>query len=81
VIGEQCYFASEPVTLNPPEAEKPRLFQCKLLQNTRKKSNLSRTLKTMSNYDLVDMREKERIHPVVKAPAFQVEFDIWRYSA
>ncbi len=43
----------------------------------RKKSNLSRTLKTMSNYGLVDlMHEGRTIQPVVKASEFQVEFNI-----
>ncbi len=43
----------------------------------RKKSNLSRTLKTMSNYGLVDlMQEGRAVQPVVKASEFQVEFNI-----
>ncbi|RUA17838.1 MAG: transcriptional regulator [Clostridia bacterium] len=43
----------------------------------RNKSNLSRTLKTMSNYGLVDLMHKGRtIQPVVKASQFQVEFNI-----
>ena len=43
----------------------------------RKKSNLSRTLKTMSNYGLVELtRKKGMVQPVVKASDFQVEFSI-----
>ena len=40
----------------------------------RKKSNLSRTLKTLSNYDIVDLvKEKGMVRPVVNATDFQVE--------
>ena len=39
----------------------------------RKPSNLSRTLKTMSRYGLVDLRrEKSHIRPVVKATDFRI---------
>ncbi len=40
----------------------------------RKKSNLSRTLKTLSNYGIVDLiKEKGMVRPIVKATDFQVE--------
>jgi predicted transcriptional regulator len=43
----------------------------------RKKSNLSRTLKTLSNYGFVDLvREKGAVRPVVKATEFRVELSI-----
>jgi predicted transcriptional regulator len=43
----------------------------------RKKSNLSRTLATMSKYGLVDLvRQKRTVKPVVKATDFQVEFGL-----
>jgi predicted transcriptional regulator len=43
----------------------------------RKKSNLSRTLKTLSNYGIVDLvREKRTVRPVVKATDFRVELSI-----
>jgi predicted transcriptional regulator len=43
----------------------------------RKKSNLSRTLKTLSNYGIVDLvREKGAVRPVVKATEFRVELSI-----
>ncbi len=43
----------------------------------RKKSNLSRTLRTMSNYGIVDLiKEKGAVRPVVKATGFQVEIQI-----
>ena len=43
----------------------------------RKKPNLSRTLKTLSNYGIVDLiREKGMVRPVVKATEFQVELSI-----
>ena len=39
----------------------------------RQPSNLSRTLKTMSRYGLVELqREKTQVRPVVKARAFQI---------
>ncbi|NOY69576.1 MAG: transcriptional regulator [Deltaproteobacteria bacterium] len=43
----------------------------------RKKSNLSRTLKTLSNYGIVDLiKEKGMVRPVVNATDFQVELSI-----
>ena len=43
----------------------------------RKRSNLSRTLKTMSRYGIVDLvKHKKSIKPVVKATDFKVEFGI-----
>lgn len=39
----------------------------------RKPSNLSRTLKTMSNYGLVEMRrEKNHVRPIAMATEFQI---------
>ncbi|GAB4262560.1 MAG: hypothetical protein Kow0065_13330 [Methylomicrobium sp.] len=39
----------------------------------RKPSNLSRTLKTMSNYGLVEMRrEKNQVRPIAMATEFQI---------
>lgn len=39
----------------------------------RKPSNLSRTLKTMSNYGLVEMRrEKNQVRPIAVATEFQI---------
>lgn len=39
----------------------------------RKPSNLSRTLKTMSRYGLVDLRrEKSHVRPIVKATGFRI---------
>lgn len=43
----------------------------------RKKSNLSRTLKTLSNYGIVDLvREGGTVRPVVKATEFTVELTL-----
>lgn len=43
----------------------------------RKMSNLSRTLKTLSNYGIVDLvREKGTVRPVVKATDFRVELSL-----
>jgi predicted transcriptional regulator len=39
----------------------------------RKPGNLSRTLKTMSNYGIVEMRrEKRRVRPIVKATELRI---------
>lgn len=39
----------------------------------RKQSNLSRTLKTMSGYGIVEMvKDKRQVRPVVKATEFQI---------
>jgi predicted transcriptional regulator len=39
----------------------------------RKPGNLSRTLKTMSNYGFVEMRrENQHVRPVVKATEFRI---------
>ena len=43
----------------------------------RKSSNLSRTLKTMSRYGIVDLvKQNKSIKPIVKATDFKVEFGI-----
>lgn len=43
----------------------------------RKKSNLSRTLKTLSNYGIIDLiKNKGMVRPVVNATDFQVELSI-----
>ena len=40
----------------------------------RKPGNLSRTLKTMSNYGLVELkRERNQVRPIVKATEFRIE--------
>ena len=45
----------------------------------RSSSNLSRTLKTMAHYGIVELeRKNRRLVPKVKASAFQVEFGIRR---
>jgi predicted transcriptional regulator len=48
----------------------------------RKRSNLSRTLKTMSRYGIVDLIKQERtVKPVVKATDFKVEFGLNTFFA
>ena len=45
----------------------------------RKSSNLSRTLKLMARYGIVDLtKDKKNIMPVVKATSFKVEFGLKR---
>jgi predicted transcriptional regulator len=54
----------------------PSLTELETLSG-RKKSNLSRTLKTLSRYGIVDLiREKGGVRPVVKATDFKVELSI-----
>ena len=48
----------------------------------RKKSNLSRTLKTLERYGIVELhKEKNRLVPVVKATDFRVEFGLGDVAA
>lgn len=48
----------------------------------RKSSNLSRTLKMMSRYGIVDLtKDKKKIRPVVKATTFKVEFGLGKAAA
>ena len=43
----------------------------------RKKSNLSRTLRTLERYDIVSLnKEKGKLVPIVKASNFKVEFGL-----
>lgn len=42
----------------------------------RKTSNLSRTLKTMSSYGIVELKKNKEVVPVVKATDFRVEFGL-----
>lgn len=55
------------------ELTKPESVSSLALATGRKPSNLSRTLKTMSNYGLVEMRrEKKQVRPIAKATEFQI---------
>lgn len=48
----------------------------------RKKSNLSRTLKTLERYGIVELhKEKNRVIPEVKATDFRVEFGLPEIAA
>ncbi|MDA3915344.1 MAG: transcriptional regulator [Deltaproteobacteria bacterium] len=47
------------------------------LASGRKRSNLSRTLNTMSRYGIVDLvKQKRTVKPIVKATDFNVEFGL-----
>ena len=47
----------------------------------RKSSNLSRTLKMMARYGIVELqKQKKAIKPTVKAISFQVEFGLARVA-
>ena len=58
------------------EREPKSLKELELLTG-RKRSNLSRTLKTMSHYGIVELVKQDRaVRPVVKATDFKVEFGL-----
>lgn len=57
--------------------QKPTSLRELEIATGRKSSNLSRTLKTMSRYGIVDLvKQNKSIKPVVKATEFKVEFGI-----
>lgn len=57
--------------------QKPRSLKELEVASGRKRSNLSRTLKTMSRYGIVDLVKKNRsIEPIVKATDFKIEFGL-----
>lgn len=58
------------------EQEPASLKELELLSG-RKSGNLSRTLKTMSRYGIVDLVKQNRsVRPIVKATDFMVEFGL-----
>jgi len=60
---------------------KPRSISELELITNRKKSNLSRTLKTLEKYGIVELQKnKGKIQPKVKATDFRVEFGL-HYSS
>lgn len=59
--------------LNIIRATKPESVTSLAAATGRKPGNLSRTLKTMSNYGIVEMRrEKRHVRPIAKATEFQI---------
>lgn len=57
--------------------QKPTSLKDLEIATGRKRSNLSRTLKTMSRYGIVDLIKQNRtIRPVVRATDFRVEFGL-----
>ncbi len=51
----------------------PQSITCLAEMTGRKPGNLSRTLKTMANYGIVEMkRERNQVRPVVKATEFRI---------
>lgn len=57
--------------------QKPASLKELALASGRNRSNLSRTLNTMSRYGIVDLVKKERaVKPIVKATDFRVEFGL-----
>ena len=61
------------------EEQKPESLSQLAETTGRKRSNLSRTLKTMAEYGIVDLVKKNgSVRPRVKATSFQVEFGLIR---
>jgi predicted transcriptional regulator len=59
------------------EEQKPESLKELEVVSGRKRSNLSRTLKTMSRYGIVDLVKQNRtVKPVVRATDFKVEFGL-----
>ncbi len=59
------------------QEQKPRSLKDLEIATGRKRSNLSRSLKTMSQYGIVDLVKQNRtVVPVVKATDFKVEFGL-----
>lgn len=59
------------------QEQKPRSLKDLEIATGRKRSNLSRSLKTMSQYGIVDLVKQNRtVMPVVKATDFKVEFGL-----
>ncbi len=57
--------------------QKPTSLKDLEIATGRRRSNLSRTLKTMSRYGIVDLIKQNRtIRPVVRATDFRVEFGL-----
>lgn len=57
--------------------QKPTSLKELALVSGRKRSNLSRTLNTMSRYGIVDLVKQERtVKPIVKVTNFKVEFGL-----
>jgi predicted transcriptional regulator len=51
----------------------PQSISALAIATGRKPSNLSRTLKTMSNYGIVELkRERSQVRPVAKATEFRI---------
>ena len=61
--------------------EKPASLQELEAITGRKKSNLSRTLKTMSRYGIVELKKQNKtVKPMVKATSFKVEFGLEQFA-
>jgi len=59
------------------QEQKPESLKQLEVVSGRKRSNLSRTLRTMSRYGIVDLvKQKRAVKPIVKATDFKVEFGL-----
>jgi predicted transcriptional regulator len=59
------------------EENQPETLQALAILSGRQASNLSRTLKTMARYGIVELhKEKRAVRPVVKASAFNIQYAI-----
>jgi predicted transcriptional regulator len=60
------------------QEHKPRSLKELVAVTGRKPGNLSRTLRTMSNYGIIDLVKQDKaVKPIVKATDFKVEFGLY----
>jgi len=73
----QILSSENQILLRIIKEQKPESLKELALVSGRKRSNLSRTLNTMSRYGIVDLvKQKKTVRPIVKTTDFRVEFGL-----
>ncbi|MBC8438904.1 MAG: transcriptional regulator [Deltaproteobacteria bacterium] len=73
----QILSSENQILLRIIKEQKPESLKELALVSGRKRSNLSRTLNTMSRYGIVDLvKQKKTVKPIVKTTDFRVEFGL-----
>ncbi len=73
----QVLSSENQILLRIIKEKKPKSLKELALVSGRKRSNLSRTLNTMSRYGIVDLvKQKRTVKPIVKTTDFIVEFGL-----
>jgi predicted transcriptional regulator len=73
----QILSSENQILLRTIKEQKPESLKELALVSGRKRSNLSRTLNTMSRYGIVDLvKQKKTVKPIVKTTDFRVEFGL-----